>query len=100
MTLSPLAAAAIIAVVLYLYKLNKALKTVPRDALAYSPRRWTDDEIRETYERVCRQAVDFSKLLPPKLGRRYIVVGGSGESLVVTVEATELSVSLRLCCRL
>lgn len=96
MALNPLAAAATAAVVLYLYRLNKAFATVPKEALAYSPHRWTDDEIRETYERVCREPVDFSTLLPPKLGRRYIVVGGSGEFLMVAVNWTGFKVSLRL----
>lgn len=55
------------------------MATVPPEALALSPRRWTDEEIRETYERVCKEPVDYRQLLPPKLERKYIVVGGSGE---------------------
>lgn len=51
----------------------------PAEALALSPRRWTDEEIRETYERVCKEPLYYRQLLPPKLERRHIVVGGSGE---------------------
>lgn len=68
---------------LYLYRVNRGLSTPPPEALALSPKRWTDEEIRETYERVCKEPVDYRTWLPPKLERRYIIVGGSGEQRFV-----------------
>lgn len=70
---------AVLLLFLYLYRVNRGMGTPPAKALALSPRRWTDEEIRETYERVCKEPLDSRQLLPPKLERRYIVVGGSGE---------------------
>ncbi|KUI63091.1 Short-chain dehydrogenase/reductase family 42E member 1 [Cytospora mali] len=80
MVFNPVVAAAIAVLLLslYLYKLNKAMTSTPEDVHAWRPRAWTDEEIRETYERVCNEPIDFAKHLPPKLERRYIVVGGSG----------------------
>lgn len=74
------AAIAVLCLSLYLYKLNKAMSSVPVEARVWRPRPWTDEEIRETYERVCKEPIDFKKHLPPKLERRYIIVGGSGQS--------------------
>lgn len=66
-------------VILYLVHLNTALNGTPEDALKLSPNRWTEDEIKETYRRICEQPINSSAHLPPKLGRRYIVTGSSGE---------------------
>lgn len=74
------AAIAVILPSLYLYKLNNAMTSIPEEALAWRPRPWTAEEIRETYDNVCRKPIDFTRHLPPKLERRYIVVGGSGQS--------------------
>lgn len=74
------ATAAVILLSLYLCRVNQLWMSVPQEALEYSPHRWTDDEIKETYERVCKEPIDFRKVLPQKLERRYMVVGGSGES--------------------
>lgn len=77
----PIQSAGIATVVLgalYLWKLNSALKKTPPEALAVSPDRWTDQEIRETYERVKSNPIAWAEHLPPKLNRRYIVTGGSG----------------------
>ncbi|KAL2146862.1 hypothetical protein VTI28DRAFT_1965 [Corynascus sepedonium] len=54
------------------------MKSVPEDARRASPNRWTKDQLRSTYERVKQKPIDFTKLLPPRLERRYVVVGGSG----------------------
>lgn len=76
------AAIAVLLLCLYLYKLNMAMTSIPEEAHAVRPHPWTDEEIRETYERVCKEPIDFTKRLPPKLERRYIIVGGSGQSRV------------------
>lgn len=63
---------------LYLYRLNRVMENVPEEARAWRGRPWTESEIRETYERMSSQPIDFAKVLPPRLDRRYIVCGGSG----------------------
>lgn len=68
--------------ILYLYHVNRGMCAVPAEALALSPRRWTVEEIKAAYDEAARSPVDVSKGLPPKQNRRYIVVGGSGESPV------------------
>ncbi|KIW07487.1 uncharacterized protein PV09_01453 [Verruconis gallopava] len=66
------------AALLYLWLVNKAILRVPKEVREISPRRWTKKEIAETYERIERNPIDFTPHLPPKLDRRYIVVGSSG----------------------
>ena len=69
-----------LAALLYLYKINASMRSVPAEIAQLSPHRWTKEEIKETYERLKKQPLDFDKLLPPRLDRRYVVVGGSGET--------------------
>jgi nucleoside-diphosphate-sugar epimerase len=54
------------------------LKSTPKEALRLAPHRWTDDEIKSTYQRISAHPVDIRPHLPPKQNRRYVVVGGSG----------------------
>lgn len=72
------AAVAVLLLSLYLYKLHKVMISVPEEARALRPHPWTEKEIQETYDRVCREPIDFTKRLPPRLERKYIIVGGSG----------------------
>ena len=65
-------------IVFYVYRVNSAFAALPPEAARASPRRWTKDELRQTYERLKRKPIDFSKEVPPYLERRYVVVGGSG----------------------
>jgi len=64
---------------LYLLHINAAINGTPEDALKLSPNRWTEDEIKETYQRICEKPISSTEHLPPKLGRRYIVTGSSGK---------------------
>ncbi|KAI1134455.1 NAD(P)-binding protein [Hypoxylon sp. FL0543] len=64
--------------VAWVWKLNSAMKQTPPEVLAVSPHRWTEQEIRDTYQRIKDNPIDWRKHLPPKLDRRYIVTGGSG----------------------
>ncbi|KAF9876559.1 3-beta hydroxysteroid dehydrogenase isomerase family [Colletotrichum karsti] len=66
------------AVVLYLWRINILMTSTPPEALRVSPKRWSPEEIKRTFERVEKQPVDWTPHLPPKLDRRYVVVGGSG----------------------
>ncbi|KAL2270173.1 hypothetical protein VTJ83DRAFT_2357 [Remersonia thermophila] len=70
--------AAVLLPVVYLFRANSALKAVPDLMRKASPRRWTEEELQETYERVKKKPLDFTRLLPRRLDRRYVVVGGSG----------------------
>ncbi|KAK3489242.1 uncharacterized protein B0T23DRAFT_197010 [Neurospora hispaniola] len=76
----PLSLAVVIVGALWVYGVNRTMRTVPPTALKLSPNsnRWSKEYIRETYERVKKNPVDIKKHLPPKMDRRYIVVGGSG----------------------
>ena len=68
-------------VVLYLYRRTLSMTGTPPEALKLSPQRWTQQEILDAYETVKRNPIDVTKSLPPKTGRRYIVVGGSGKRI-------------------
>ncbi|KAL4972158.1 hypothetical protein BDW66DRAFT_163084 [Aspergillus desertorum] len=63
---------------IYLNHVNNAMYNVPEEARRLSPQRWTVDEIKAAYKRAIHNPIDVTKSLPPRQGRRYIVVGGSG----------------------
>ena len=63
---------------LYLWHVDHGMRVVPAEVTKLSPHRWTDEEVRETYERLAAKPLDWTPHLPPKLDRRYVVVGGSG----------------------
>ena len=65
-------------VFLYLFHINHIMKGVPEDVqkLAGSP--WTATDLRRTYKTLSASPIDYHTKLPPKLDRRYIVVGGNG----------------------
>ncbi len=62
----------------WVLKLNNTMKQTPPEVLAISPHRWTDQEIKETYQRIKSKSIDWSQRLPPKLDRRYVITGGCG----------------------
>lgn len=68
--------------VLWLYRVNKAMQAVPEEAAKAFPGHWTSQQIRETYERLKKTPSDFVKHLPPKLDRKYVVVGGAGKMIL------------------
>jgi nucleoside-diphosphate-sugar epimerase len=73
-----LAAVSLVAAFLYLRHIERGLQAWPRDAQKLAPHRWFDTDIKSAADRVSRQRLDWTPLLPPKLERRYIIVGGSG----------------------
>jgi hypothetical protein len=74
-----LPALAALVVVGYLYRLNRAMSTVPEDIQREAEKHaWTDAELQKTYDRIVASPLDSRPLLPPRLERRYVVVGGSG----------------------
>ena len=64
--------------IVYLWHVNRGMSGAPPDALRLTGQPWTPDDIRKAYEKVQTSPTDVSKVLPPKQGRRYIVIGGSG----------------------
>lgn len=62
----------------YFWRLNKVMGGTPAEAIQASPFRWADHEIKETYKRVKSNPIDWTKHLPPKANRRYVITGGSG----------------------
>jgi hypothetical protein len=63
----------------YLWHLNRAMLGVPDEVQKISPHRWTPDDIKAAYAKIVKDPIDDTVHLPPKLERRYIVVGGSGK---------------------
>ncbi|TDL24654.1 NAD-P-binding protein [Rickenella mellea] len=63
---------------LYCARNDECLSTLPPRALVHSPNRWTTKEIQETFARLSKHPHSIVGKLPPKTGRRYIVVGGAG----------------------
>ncbi|KAL1840814.1 hypothetical protein VTJ49DRAFT_7713 [Mycothermus thermophilus] len=71
----------VIFVVAYLIRLNQLLLGIPHEVAKLSPKRWTRDELVETYHRLKARPItpaSYAARIPPKLERRYIVTGGSG----------------------
>lgn len=83
-TVPGLLAAACIALglaLVYLVNLNRLLSITPDEVKKLAGDRWTDHQIKETYERLRHNQIttaSYASQLPPKLNRRYIVTGGSG----------------------
>lgn len=63
---------------LYVYHVNHSMSGIPEEARKWSPHRLNVDEIMAAYKRAVDSPVDVTRSLPPKQGRRYIVVGGAG----------------------
>ncbi|KAF8954915.1 NAD(P)-binding protein [Flammula alnicola] len=62
---------------LYIYQNDKALATIPQNVLSFSPKRCSPKDVRETAKKIANSPPK-EEALPPKTGRRYIVVGGGG----------------------
>lgn len=82
-TCAQVAIGVVIAALFWLYRVNKAMKSTPWEAQQVAAPRWAPDELRAAYERVEENPIDFTPHLPPKLPRRYIVVGGSGQQVYI-----------------
>lgn len=66
---------------LYLINLNRLLSITPDEVKKLAGDRWTDDQVKKTYERLRHNQIttaSYASQLPPKLNRRYVVTGGSG----------------------
>lgn len=65
--------------ILYLTRINQLLRHTPEELKRLSGSRWTAKQLKKTYERLEENPIDYKDKLPPKLNRRYVVTGGSGE---------------------
>ena len=64
---------------LYTWWNDAKLARIPPEALAISPKRWSADEITACHAKLASGPTSLFEgegKLPPKTGRRYIVVGG------------------------
>lgn len=64
----------------YLWQCEQAISTTHPEAAKLASKRWTKEEVQEAYRRAENDPIDVRKFLPKKLGRRYVVTGGSGKS--------------------
>lgn len=64
---------------LYLYRVNQLLSGTPDEVRKLAGSRWTPNQLKDTYRRLQEKPIDYTDKLPPKLDRRYVVTGGSGE---------------------
>ena len=62
---------------LYIWLNDAKLTRLPPEALRISPERWSEEGIRECYASLKDGPTSLlNGQLPPRTGRRYIVVGG------------------------
>ncbi|KAF8994047.1 hypothetical protein BDQ17DRAFT_1331334 [Cyathus striatus] len=71
-------AASVALLVLYIKFNDARLRSIPEDALSFSPMRCTPEHVRRTARRLAASPISLRDQLPPKTGRRYIIVGGGG----------------------
>jgi hypothetical protein len=72
-----LALSPIFLLVLYIYWNDSCLTRIPPSALYFSPKRHTAQDVHAEAERLAAApSVEDTEKIPPKTGRRYIVVGG------------------------
>ncbi|KAF9530025.1 hypothetical protein CPB83DRAFT_788989 [Crepidotus variabilis] len=65
--------------VFYVVWNDKRLLKIPEAALYFSPKRISPTDARELADRLAASApLSTKEVLPPKTGRRYIIVGGGG----------------------
>lgn len=61
---------------LYIRLNDQRLTRIPHRALAFSPTRCTLEDVHLTAARLLESPISIIDQIPPKTGRRYIVVGG------------------------
>lgn len=68
----------VLGAVVFVMRLNQAMQRTPPEGLKHMAKLLTRESIRSINAKVKSQGVDFRKNRPPRLNRRYIIVGGSG----------------------
>ncbi|KAF8656517.1 hypothetical protein AX16_002481 [Volvariella volvacea WC 439] len=74
LTLGPL----VLLPALYITINDRKLKAIPPRVEALSPQRWTAEYVKKEAAKFAEGKRNIKYELPPKTGRRYIVVGGAG----------------------
>lgn len=74
------------ALVAYLFRINDRMLATPPEVKTLCEKPWTAQDIQEAAQHYHDHPTDFNKALPPKTGRRYIIVGGSGMLLPPNVK--------------
>ncbi|PPQ89257.1 hypothetical protein CVT25_001341 [Psilocybe cyanescens] len=65
--------------ILYIRRNDRILTTIPPNAHFFGPKRTTVQDVHATAERLAKSAsLESKEVMPPRTGRRYIVVGGGG----------------------
>ena len=76
----------VIGLVLYLIFINNRMRGVPDEIKRLKQKSWTLEMLKETYARLEKNPITVETTkdrLPPKLSRRYVVVGGNGKTCSV-----------------
>lgn len=70
----------VVAVIVFIYAIlnDRKLAQLPPEAKVFSPFRLTAEGVLGAFKQHREEPVHIDHLLPPKTGRRYIVVGGAG----------------------
>ncbi|KAI5984743.1 3-beta hydroxysteroid dehydrogenase/isomerase family-domain-containing protein [Pisolithus marmoratus] len=70
----------VVAILAFIYAIanDRKLCQLPPEAKVFSPRRFTAQDVLDAFRQHQEDPVRIDHLLPPKSGRRYIVVGGAG----------------------
>ncbi|KAI6045267.1 3-beta hydroxysteroid dehydrogenase/isomerase family-domain-containing protein [Pisolithus marmoratus] len=80
MVLQLLYGSTVVAIVAFIYVIlnDRKLSQLPPDAKVFSPIRYTAQGVLDAFEQHQKDPDPIDHLLPPRTGRRYIVVGGAG----------------------
>lgn len=68
----------VVVVVVFMVRLNWVMTQTPQEALEHLGQPLTRKGVRSVDARIKAEGIDFRKNHPPRLDRRYIIVGGSG----------------------
>ncbi|KAL1658538.1 hypothetical protein GGF50DRAFT_67026 [Schizophyllum commune] len=72
------AAAAVVAPLTYLKLNDSRVKSIPARVLQFSPKRLTPEDVPRLEKELAARGASIQDQLPPKTGRRYIIIGGAG----------------------
>ena len=70
------AAAAVVAPLTYLKLNDSRVKSIPARVLKFSPKRLTPEDVPRLEKELAARGASIEDQLPPKTGRRYIIIGG------------------------
>lgn len=72
---------------LYLFRINRLLKSTPDEIRKLTGPRWVPEQLRAIYDKLDNEPIQYNDQLPLKLDRRYIVTGGNGEpKLIILID--------------